>query len=290
MRLDQLLSARFADHSRSYFQYLIEEGFVLLNGHPVKKRMQPKEGDQIEVLFQPSKELDVKPEAIPLDILFEDEHLIAVNKPANMVVHPAPGNPFGTFANALLHHCKEIQTQEYELLRPGIVHRLDKDTSGVLIAAKNLAAHQKLSEQFANRTVGKRYLAICTSVPPEGDFSARIKRHPIKRKEMTINPEGKEAHSHFHVLARRGGLSLVEIQIFTGRTHQVRVHLKGVNCPVLGDAVYGSLSLNRKYGAKRQLLHASSLTFTHPFSSISMELNCPPPPDMKNFIDMIKLS
>ena len=287
-RIDKFLAGRFPDRSRSYFQFLIDEEYVLLNGHPVKKQHLIEEGDEVEVSFQMTPVIDVKPEAIPLEILYEDENIIAINKPAGMVVHPAPGAYTGTFASALLYHCKQLDPKEFEHLRPGIVHRLDKGTTGVLLAAKTLSAHQKLVEQFAARSMEKRYLVICCGVPKEGEYSAPIKRHPIKRKQMTISTDGKEAKTHFTVLARRTGLSLVEAKLITGRTHQIRVHLKSMNCPVLGDATYGSTSLNQKYGAVRQMLHAHRLKMTHPLSEIPLEVIAPIPPDMKNFIDLIE--
>lgn len=286
-RIDKLLSIHFPDYSRTYFQQLIESEAVLLNGHPIKKRYTPEKGDEIVVHFSPLPPLDVSPEDIPLEILYEDEHMIAINKPAGMVVHPAPGAPTGTFANALLHHCNNIDRAEFDPLRPGIVHRLDKDTSGVLLGAKTRQAHQKLTEQFSQREVEKTYLAICCGVPKEGLFSAPIKRHPIRRKEMAISSEGKEAISHFTILRRKEGLSLIEVGLITGRTHQIRVHLKAQNCPVLGDPLYGSISLNNKYRVEGQLLHAHKMVLTHPISEVPLELIAPIPPSMKNFIDLI---
>jgi len=287
-RLDKLLVRHYPEHSRTYFQYLIDQDYVLLNGHPVKKQHKVRPGDEIEVEFHLTPQLDVKPENIPLDILFEDNHVLIANKPPGMVVHPAPGTPSGTFAGALLHHCKQLNPDEFESLRPGIVHRLDKDTSGAIIAAKTPKDHQKLIEQFSKREVEKTYLAICCGVPKEGEFSAPIKRHPIHRKQMTVSSDGKEAISHFQVLSRRKGLSLVEVKLITGRTHQIRVHLKAMNCPILGDATYGSSSLNKQYGAERQMLHSYSLKLTHPHSGSPLEAVAPPPTDMKNFIDLIE--
>lgn len=286
-RLDKLLSNHYPAHSRSYFQALIDEGHVLVNGHPVKKQYKPSLSDSIKISFQEPPILDVLPEAIPLSILYEDDHIIAINKPAGMVVHPGAGVHSGTFANALLYHCKSLSTDDFDPFRPGIVHRIDKDTTGVLLGAKTRPAHQKLVEMFSRRQVEKRYLAICCGVPPEGKYSAPIKRHPIRRKEMTISSDGKEAISHFKILAKRESLTLLEAMIETGRTHQIRVHLKSLNCPVLGDSTYGSESLNQKYKVSSQLLHAERLKLTHPISEISLELISPIPPSMKNFIDLI---
>ena len=287
-RLDKLLARHYPEYSRTYFQYLIDQDYVLLNGLPVKKQQKVHSGDEVEIEFHLTPQIDIQPENIPLDILFEDPHVLIANKPVGMVVHPAPGTPSGTFAGALLHHCKQLNPDEFENLRPGIVHRLDKDTSGTIIAAKTARDHQKLIEQFSNREVEKTYLAICCGVPKEGEFSAPIKRHPINRKQMTVSAGGKEAISHFKVLARRVGLSLVEVKLLTGRTHQIRVHLKAMNCPILGDSTYGSTSLNKKYGAARQMLHAYSLKLSHPHSEAPLEAMAPIPDDMKNFIDLIK--
>ncbi len=287
VRIDRLLTQRFPEHSRSYFQYLIDQNHVLLNGHPIKKQCRPVIGDKIEISFQLTPELDVQPEEISLDILYEDEYLIVINKPAGMVVHPAPGAPTGTFANALLYHCKQLNVEDFEPLRPGIVHRLDKDTTGVLVGAKTHAAHKKLIEQFSARTVEKRYLAICCGVPKEGEFSAPIKRHPVNRKQMTVSSDGKEAISRFKILHRREGISLVEVELITGRTHQIRVHLKHLNCPILGDATYGSTSLNQKYKATRQMLHAHKIKFFHPISNTPLEIVAPIPNEMKNFIELL---
>ena len=289
-RLDQWLSDHFSDHSRSYFQKLIEGSKVLLNGAPTKKQHKLEEGDQLEIQFEDPPQLDIHPEDIPLDILFEDEHLIAINKPSGMVVHPAPGAYTGTFAAALLHHCKTLNPADFEAMRPGIVHRLDKETTGVLVAAKTLAAHQKLTHQFAERTARKRYLAICCNTPPEGRYSAPIKRHPVKRKEMRVDEEGKEAISSFSVKRKNGELSFVEVEIHTGRTHQIRVHLKHLGAPVLGDPVYGNPNQNKKHGANRQLLHAEYLKISHPHTGEPLELTAPIPSDMKIFIEQIELA
>lgn len=287
-RLDKLLALHFPSHSRSYFQYLIEKQAVLLNGELVKKREKPNVGDEIEVCFLLTEQLSAEPENIPLDILYEDEAIIAINKPAGFVVHPAPGSPSGTFVNALLYHCQTLTKEPFDSLRPGIVHRLDKDTTGVLIAAKSYEAHQHLIAQFSARKVDKRYLAVCAGHPPEGLVSAPIKRHPIHRQEMTVSPDGKEALSQISVRMHREGLSLVEVQILTGRTHQIRVHLKHLNAPILGDPVYGPVSLNQKYKLTRQLLHASSLTLQHPVTGKPLRIEAPIPTDMQNFIAQIE--
>lgn len=283
VRLDKLLSERFTLHSRTYFQYLIENDFVLLNGSSVKKRSILKTGDEVEVFFQLTPEISVEPENIPLDILFEDEHIIVVNKPPSMVVHPAPGNREHTFVNALLYHCNQLAETDNKL-RPGIVHRLDKDTSGVLIAAKTQLAHQKLISQFMSRSIEKTYLAICIHSLQNITLNAPIGRHPVKRKEMAVIDSGKEAITQFQKLACQEPLSLVLAKPQTGRTHQIRVHLKHLNCPLLGDKIYGSDSFNQKYNNPRQQLHAYKLKFIHPITSQPMEWMAPIPEDMKNQI------
>lgn len=289
-RLDKILKNHYPEHSRTYFQYLIEEEFVLVNGALVKKQYRPAASDEIEISFQLTPEIDVKPEPISLDILYEDDHLLIINKPAGMVVHPAPGSPSGTFANALLHHCQQLNPAEFDSLRPGIVHRIDKDTTGVLIGVKTSAAHKKMIEKFSSRSVEKHYLAICCGVPKEGELSAPIKRHPIRRQEMTVSPEGKEAISRFKILERNHGLCLIDVQLITGRTHQIRVHLKHINCPLLGDPVYGSKSLNEKYKTERPMLHAHTVKFAHPITGVLLEITAPIPAGMKNFIEFMQRS
>ena len=281
VRLDKLLSIRYKEsHSRNYFQYLIDEGLVLLNGSAVKKQERPVEGDEISVEFTLTEELKVEPEAIPLDILFEDQHLIAINKPAGMVVHPAPGNWKGTFVNALLHHTK-VQIGN-ESLRPGIVHRLDKDTSGVLLAAKESLTQQRLVDQFANREIKKEYLAVCVGNPGSGEIDAPIGRHPKRRKEMTIREDGgRNAVTRFETVEVRGQTSLVRLFPVTGRTHQIRVHMKHRGTPILGDSVYGNHYQNQKHGAKRQLLHAARLELTHPITGELLVFEAPTPEEMK---------
>lgn len=283
-RIDKLLALNYPLFSRTYFQRMIEEGFVLLNGHPVKKRIELETGDEIEVCFQLPPESSLAPEEIPLDILYEDEHLIAVNKPEGMVVHPGPGHPTGTFVNALLAHCRELAPTT-DPLRPGIVHRLDKETSGVLLAAKTPLAHQRLVQAFASRQMEKTYLAVCLGRPPNITLDAPIGRHPVHRKEMAVLEEGgKEAVSQIQTLAFNDSISLVLIRPKTGRTHQIRVHLKHLGTPVLGDAVYGRPKSNEEKKATRQLLHAYRLQFTHPVTSAPLSLIAPLPNDLRQWI------
>lgn len=294
-RLDKILAKRYAAiGSRTYFQFLIEEGNVLLDGVPVKKRTKPKAGDEVEVEFVLTPELELIAEDIPLDIIYEDDALLVINKPAGMVVHPAPGHWTGTFVNALLFHCQNGMgdwgdASASQALRPGIVHRLDKETSGLLVAAKTTAAQQRLIEMFAGRRIYKEYLAVCVGNPGEGEINAPIGRHPVQRKMMAVVPEkGRPALTHFRTLAYDESLSLVSVVIATGRTHQIRVHMKHRGYPVLGDSTYGVPRLNAKYGAGRQLLHAHRLRFAHPLTGAPMDFEAPVPPDMQGIIDKLK--
>lgn len=287
-RLDKFLALRFS-RSRTYFQSLIEQQCVLVNGIPVKKRSQVNVGDEIEVKFLLTPELDLKPEPIPLDIIYEDDDLLVVNKPAGLVVHPAVGHWEGTFVNALLHHCKE-NPFDPETLRPGIVHRLDKDTTGLLIAAKTVESQQKLVCMFSGKEIFKMYRAICIGNPIKGEFSGSIGRHPTDRKKMAvIENGGKEALTLCYPISIHGQLSLVDLQLATGRTHQIRVHLAFHGTPVLGDDVYGKVAVNRKYGVHRQMLHARFLRFKHPISNQLLELEAPLPEDMARVIKANKL-
>ena len=283
-RLDKILALRFKEvYSRTYFQYLIDEQLVLLNGSPVKKRVKPLEGDEIEVQFAATPQAELKPESIPLSVLYEDEYLLAVNKPAGMVVHPAPGNWSGTFVNALLGYCQQLHVEEGSL-RPGIVHRLDKETSGVLVAAKTLEMQQQLALLFSSRKVYKEYIAVCLGTPSEGEIIAPIGRHPIHRKQMAVVPSGKQAISCVKIIGKVGQLSIISVVIATGRTHQIRVHLKYKGTPILGDELYGNRSSNVHYGAKRQLLHAARLRFQHPISKETVDLEAPIPEDILRFM------
>lgn len=288
-RLDKLLAERFKEnHSRSYFQYLIDQHLVLLNGEPVKKRIKPLCGDEIEVQFAATPEISLSPEQIPLEVIFEDEHLLAVNKPAGLVIHPAPGNWSGTFVNALLYHCRQLESVENSL-RPGIVHRLDKDTSGILLAAKTLESQQKLIALFASRGIYKEYCAVCIGRPIEGEIRAPIGRHPTQRKQMAVVPEGKEAVSNVKWLGGNDRLSFLQVVISTGRTHQIRVHLKHCGTPVLGDDLYGNPSINHSNKVDRQLLHARLLRLIHPITGEFLELCAPIPSDILHFVQKMSI-
>ncbi len=290
MRLDVLLFSRFKEFSRAYFQKLIDQELVLVSGSIVKKRYLVKEGDEIEIEFLLTQETAIQPEPIPLAILYEDPYLIIVNKPKGMVVHPAPGNLSGTFASALLYH---IQAERGALalkpgdVRPGIVHRLDKDTTGVLVGAKEERAHRLMVGLFATRKVEKKYLAITVGSPGKRLVEAPIGRHPTRRKEMAVQEEGRAAETLVETLATHEGLALALLMPKTGRTHQLRVHLQAIQTPILGDPIYGSSSLNRKYKVDRVLLHAYEIAFTHPILNQEIRIKAPLPEDFKLWAERI---
>lgn len=301
MRLDKILALRFShQQSRTYFQWLIENGLVLLNNQPIKKRIIPKEGDEVEIHWTISPEIELTPENIPLDIIYEDSHLLIINKPVGMVVHPAPGNWNGTFVNGLLHYLKDDRFYSESAfnrttnshpgmeLRPGIVHRLDKDTTGLLIAAKNLHCQQRLITMFAERKIYKEYYALCLGNVGNGLVEEPIGRHPKHRQMMCVAREnGKHAFTEFKGLAKTpdNKISLVKLNLKTGRTHQIRVHMKHLGYPILGDELYGNIASNRHFGALRQMLHAKALKFEHPITCKQMEFNAPMKRDMLDFVE-----
>ncbi|MBA2726857.1 MAG: RluA family pseudouridine synthase [Parachlamydiaceae bacterium] len=296
-RLDKILADRFKElKSRTYFQYLIEEQKVLVNGEQVKKRFKPEFGDEVEVHFILTPEITLQAENIPLDIIYEDDSIILINKPAGMVVHPAAGNWTGTFVNALLYHCQEIEKLSRSAnstgnLRPGIVHRLDKETTGLLLAAKTEEAQRKLVELFSNRKIIKEYRAICVGKPGDITIDQPIGRHPVQRKMMTVLPHGgKKAISICKTLNYNSELSFVNIVLVTGRTHQIRVHLKHLNTPVLGDIIYGSERANSTFNVNRQMLHAHYLQFEHPTTGKLLEFYAPLPQEMEQILVRGKLS
>ncbi len=281
-RLDTFLAKQYPRFSRTYFQWLIEQGAVSVNGERVKKRTKLVAGDTIEVHFLLTEALSLEPEDIPLDILYEDDHFLAINKPSGMVVHPAAGNWTKTFVNALIFYCKSLP--RHDAIRPGIVHRLDKETSGVLLGAKTVEMHQALTELFSSRKIKKSYTAICLGKPIGGSINAPIARHPTQRKLMAVVPEtGKHARTDFTVLASSEALSLLDVDLITGRTHQIRVHLKHIGYPLLGDTLYGQKSANERFGANRQMLHCSTLRFQHPLTGQNLVIEAPLPQDFKHY-------
>lgn len=263
-RLDQFLASKL-EISRNQVQKMIEQGGVHVNRKECKANQRVKEGDQVAYKLTEAVESHLKPEKIPLDILFEDKNMIVLNKPAGIVVHPdKTGHSSGTLVNAILAHCKKLSGIG-GVRRPGIVHRLDKDTSGVLVIAKNDAAHQKLSKLFHDRQVKKTYLALVKGLPKtlKGRIEAPLSRHTMDRKRMSVSKQGKNAITTFEVLEAHKGVSLLKVNIETGRTHQIRVHLASIGHPVVGDETYGDKRLNHqfkeKYGLTRQFLHAAKL-------------------------------
>jgi len=283
LRLDKVLANRYQGfHSRSYFQTLIQNNHITVNGASVKKRVKFKAGDQVEIFFALPPEIDLIPEPIPLNIIYEDDDLLVVNKPSGMVVQPAPGNWSGTFLNALLYYTKQLPPNPTQ--RSGIVHRLDKETTGVLMAAKTVIAQERLTNMFAKREIHKEYWAICLGNPKEGEITLPICRHPIHRKRMTVREGGRSAKTQYKTLAFNGTLSLVEIFPRTGRTHQIRVHMQDRGFPILGDATYGNDSRNRHYKTQRQYLHARRLRLKHPMTGELMEFFADLPQDMADVI------
>ncbi len=282
-RLDQALSQLFEGFSRTYFQYLIDNQHVTVNGLLKKKREKVKTGDEVEIHFAYSEELSLEPQNIPLEILYEDEDLIAINKSNDMVVHPAPGNPSGTLANALLYRLKSLPAVDGAPLRPGIVHRLDKETSGVILVAKTERCHRKLVELFQTRQMAKTYIAVCSGCVKAQEIDLPIGRHPVKRKEMAIVEEGKSAQTTIIPLKSNGKFTLVEARPHTGRTHQIRVHLKAVGHPIVGDPVYGIDRVNQEQKETKQLLHAYKISFTHPITKQPLSIEAPLPPLLKKW-------
>ena len=295
-RLDKVLQERYPDFSRSRIEGLIKAGFVTVNGAVAEKAGQKvAETDEIGVEIPPPVPAEPQPEDIPLTVVFEDEHMLVVDKAPGMVVHPAPGHFTGTLVNALLHRCPDLSGIG-GVARPGIVHRLDQDTSGLLVVAKTQAAMDGLTRAFAShKSLTKTYLAVCHGRPrlDAGRIENLIGRHPVDRKRMAIvEKNGKLAITNWKVLGPgRAGTSLVECVIETGRTHQIRVHMASLGCPVIGDRVYGKGALDRKLEPvpERQMLHAWRLKLWHPVFGVEMSLEAPIPSDMKPYCDASRI-
>ena len=289
IRIDLYLTQKEICPSRSQIRNLIVQGQIRVNSTPVKPSYILKNGDMINIALPEQKELQIKAEAIPLDIVYEDEYLVVVNKPADMIVHPAGKICSGTLVNALLYHCQDSLSGIGGVIRPGIVHRLDKDTSGLIVSAKNDFAHLDLSRQIKDHQVTKKYLALVhgNMKDDSGIIDAPIGRSLKNRKKMAVT-EGKsrEAITQFQVLKRFSGYTLVEAVLRTGRTHQLRVHLAFIGYPIVGDQLYGQ----RKQGLNinRQALHSHILGFVHPSSKKYMEFSAPLPQDMQELIDCLE--
>ena len=282
-RLDVFLTEVQADITRSYIKKLIETERVTVNGAPAKAQYKLKEGDRVEVEVPDPEPLEVMPEAIPLSIVYEDASLIVIDKPPGMVVHPAPGHSGGTLVNALLHHCKDLAGIG-GVERPGIVHRLDKDTSGLIVAAKTDACMQSLTRQFKERDIKKVYLALAKGIfeMKTGVIDVPIGRHKIHRKKMSVHTSaGREAQTRYEVLRQLDGFAYVQLFPKTGRTHQLRVHLASIGHPILGDRLYGGTLGPGLPQIVRQALHAHRLELTHPVTGNLLQLESPLPSDME---------
>ena len=275
-RADQLLSRTVDGMTRSAAQKLLEDGRVTLNGRALKKNARPEVGTVLNVEVPDPVAVDITAQDIPLDIVYEDSDVIVVNKPVGLVVHPAPGHPDGTLVNALLWHCGNSLSGINGELRPGIVHRIDRDTSGLIIAAKNDAAHLSLAEQLQDHSLSRVYVCVVQGNLREdsGTIDAPIARHRTDRKRMAVDAGGKRAITHYRVLARYNGYTYAECRLETGRTHQIRVHMAHIGHPLAGDVVYGGKAVKSLVG---QCLHARELTFRHPKSGESVTVSCPLP-------------
>jgi len=270
-RIDAYISEN-TDYSRTAVQRLIEENKIVVNGKIEKASYKVQNGDKIEIEEEPAKEIELKAQDIPLEILYEDNDIIVVNKPKGMVVHPANGNPDGTLVNAIMSICKDSLSGIGGEIRPGIVHRLDKNTSGAIIIAKNDKAHINLSEQLKNHEIKKTYIALVRGIVKENNATINmpIGRSKKDRKKMAVDKNGKDAITHFKVLKRYSNCSLLEINIETGRTHQIRVHLSHIGYPIIGDDVYSNGK--NKWNIEGQCLHAKSLEFAHPITGEKMHI------------------
>ena len=285
-RVDKYLTTELKTMSRSKVQNLIADGYVFVNGEIIKANYKLEAGDKVEVFVPEPEAVDVEAEDIPLDIIYEDKDIVLINKAQGMVVHPGAGNPNGTLVNALLFHIKDLSGINGEI-RPGIVHRLDKDTSGILMVAKNDEAHVNLSEQLQNRTVKRKYWALVHGVLPHehGTINAPIGRDPKDRQKFTVIKGGKEAISHFRVLERIQKFSLMEVSLETGRTHQIRVHLNYIDHPVAGDKIYGP---KKSLEGNGQFLHARMLEFTHPRTGETMSFEAELPALFEETLDRLR--
>lgn len=289
IRIDVFLADALEDVSRSGVQKLMEQGHIQLNGKVVKPNYKLREKDVIDVQIPDVAEPEILPENIPLDILYEDQDVIVLNKPQGMVVHPAPGHTSGTLVNALMYHCGAELSGINGEKRPGIVHRIDKDTSGVLMVAKNNAAHQSLAEQLAVHSITRKYNAIVYNGFSEesGTVDQPIGRNPQDRKKMAVTQKhSRHAVTHYRVLERLGNFTLIEAQLETGRTHQIRVHMTYIGHPLLGDTVYGKKK--QPFGLEGQVLHARVLGFRHPSTGEYMEFEAPLPPYFETLLTRLK--
>lgn len=289
-RIDKALSDFMEEHTRSYFQKLIKDHLVLVNGTPVKANYKTVAEDMITVTIPEPEELLIEAENIPLDIVYEDDDILIINKPKGMVVHPAPGHTSGTLVNAIMYHCKDDLSGINGILRPGIVHRIDRDTTGLLVVCKNDYAHNFIAEQLKVHSITRKYHAIVFGNLKEdtGTIEGPIGRHPIDRKKMSINHKnGKEAVTEFRVLSRLKSktYNYIECQLKTGRTHQIRVHMASIRHPLLGDQVYGPAK--QPFSLEGQCLHAKTLGFIHPTTKEYMEFDSELPTYFQNLLEKL---
>jgi 23S rRNA pseudouridine1911/1915/1917 synthase len=285
-RIDKVISTLNEEWSRTQVQQWIKEGNILVNGHQIKTNYKCSLNDQIEITIPDPEELDVVPEELDLQIYFEDSDVLVVNKPRGMVVHPAPGHMTGTLVNGLMAHCKDLSGIN-GVLRPGIVHRIDKDTTGLLMVAKNDMAHESLVNQLVAKTVTRKYKAIVHGVIPHdfGTVDAPLGRDTKDRQSMTVVDHGKHAVTHFHVIERFKDYTFVECQLETGRTHQIRVHMKYIGYPLAGDPKYGP---KKTLDIEGQALHAGVLGFNHPRTNEYLEFEAPLPEDMVMLLEQLR--
>lgn len=278
-RIDKFLSEKMPDFSRSFLQKLLKETCVLVNGKPVKANYRIKTEDLVAVSVPPCEETDILPEDLPLSVLYEDDDLLVVDKPKGMVVHPSAGHPGHTLVNAVLYHCRGKLSGINGELRPGIVHRIDKDTTGALVICKNDMVHRALAQQLKEHTIKRRYRAVVLGNlrDDEGTIEGPVGRHPVDRKKMAVNyKNGKDAVTHYRVLERFGKYTYIECRLETGRTHQIRVHMSSIGHPLLGDTVYAPSQKNI-FHLEGQTLHAQILGFVHPVTGNYMEFEAPIP-------------
>ncbi len=289
IRLDKVIAIIDKDISRSMIQKMLEDGKILVNNNKEKASYKTKLGDNIKVEEIIPKQIELKAQDIPVEIIYEDNDIIVVNKPKGMVVHPANGNPDGTLVNAIMNICKDSLSGIGGEIRPGIVHRLDKDTSGLLIVAKNDKAHINLSEQIKNREITKKYIALVRGVIKENEatIDMPIARSDKDRKKMAVKKTGKKAVTHFKVIKRYKDYTLLDIKIDTGRTHQIRVHMAEIGYPVVGDIVYSNGK--NPFGVVGQMLHAKSLDFVHPITGEKLHLEAPIPEYFENILSELDI-
>lgn len=287
-RLDKIINKLETDLSREAIQRMIKEGKILVNGKQQKPSYKTCIGDVVSIEEVEAKEIDLKPQEMPLDIIFEDEDILIINKEKGIVVHPGNGNPDGTLANAVMAKCKDSLSGIGGEIRPGIVHRIDKDTSGLIIIAKNDVSHINISEQIQKREVNKTYIALARGVIKENQATINmpIGRSTKDRKKMAVTKIGKEAITHFKVIKRYEGYTLLEVNIETGRTHQIRVHLSEIGYPIVGDTVYSNGK--NPFGVEGQMLHASELIFKHPRTGEKMTVSAPLPKYFKDILDKLE--